>query len=108
MGFGARVARCRRRLGGVGQGHHLELDRGLSRGVVPDNRADEHAHRDLPHIKRVKLVYVFIEEDHKRVETTRRAPVVLCGEILEPSPGSTAARAWRRSSHLRHADETAR
>ncbi len=32
-------------------------------------------------MKRVELVYVFIEEDHERVETTRRAPLVLCGEI---------------------------
>jgi hypothetical protein len=27
---------------------------------------------DLPHMKRVELVYVFIEADHERVETTRR------------------------------------
>jgi hypothetical protein len=31
----------------------------------------QHAHRHLPHMKRVELVYVVIEEDHERVETTR-------------------------------------
>ena len=32
-----------------------------------------------------------VEEDHERVETTRRAALVLGGEILESSRRSTAA-----------------